>query len=175
MTIGGGRPGYGDMRGATMRSVMVALGLLLAGEAAATELPDLEWMAGSWRLEKNGVVTRETWLSPLGGTMAGITQTNRPGRPADVEFATISVEPAGVTFTARLKGQPPTPFLLRPGGGDHVVFENPRHDFPQRVIYRRCGADLCARIEGEVRGEPKALEWRYHRERTRNYMSEKTR
>ena len=154
-----------------MRSAMVALGLLLAGDAAAAELPDLAWMAGSWRLEKDGVVTRETWLAPLGGTMAGVTQTNRPGRAAEVEFATISVEPVGVTFTARLKNQAPTPFVLKPGRGDHVVFENPRHDFPQRVIYRRCGADLCARIEGVVNGDLKAMEWRYHRERARNYMS----
>lgn len=159
-----------------MRSAMVALGLLVVtgGAATATELPDLAWMAGSWRLEKDGVTTRETWLSPLGGTMAGVTQTNRPGRPAEVEFATISVEPAGVTFTARLKGQAATSFVLRRGASDHVVFENPKHDFPQRVIYRRCGADLCARIEGELSGQPKALEWRYRRELPRSYMSEKT-
>lgn len=156
-----------------MRRVMLALGLLLAGDAAAAELPDLSWMAGSWRLDRDGVVTRETWLSPLGGTMAGVTQTNRPGKPVEVEFATISAEPEGVTFTARPKGQTPTPFVLRPGKGDHVVFENPKHDFPQRVIYRRCGADLCARVEGEMIGGPKVLEWRYRRERTKSYMSAK--
>lgn len=155
-----------------MRSAIVALGLLLAGgSAAATELPDLTWMAGSWRLDKDGVTTRETWLTPLGGTMAGVTQTNRPGRPAEVEFATISVEPTGVTFTARPRGQTATPFVMRPGGSDHVVFENPKHDFPQRVIYRRCGADLCARIEGDLLGRAKAVEWRYRRERSRSYMA----
>jgi hypothetical protein len=154
-----------------MRSAIVAVGLLLAGQASATELPDLVWMAGTWRLEKDGVVTRETWLSPLGGTMAGVTQTNRPGRPAHVEFATISAEPSGVTFTARPKGQAPTAFVLKPSDDGQVVFENPKHDFPQRVIYRRCGADLCARIEGTVRGESWTKDWRYRRELSRNYLS----
>lgn len=158
-----------------MRSAIVGLSLLLAGEASAamtaTELPDLSWMAGSWRLERDGVVTRETWLAPLGGTMAGVTQTNRPGRPVEVEFATISVEPAGVTFTARPRGQAATPFILQPGGSDHVVFENSKHDYPQRVIYHRCGADLCARIEGDVQGRPKAIEWRYRREGPNSHIA----
>lgn len=151
-----------------MRRVMVALGLMLAGEAEAAEpagLSSLAWMAGAWRMEKGEVITRETWLAPLGGTMAGVTQTNRPGRAAEVEFVTISVEPAGVTFVARVKNQAPTPFTLKPGPADEAVFENLQHDFPQRVIYRRCEADLCARIEGTVRGEARSLEWRYRRER----------
>lgn len=146
-----------------MRGVILALGVLAAGEAAAAELPDLSWMAGGWQLEKDGVVTRETWLAPLGGTMAGVTQTDRPGRPVEVEFATISLEPTGVTFTARVKNQAPTAFVLQPGADGEAVFENLRHDFPQRVIYRRCGPDLCARIEGTVRGELRAVEWRYRR------------
>jgi hypothetical protein len=151
-----------------MRGAIVMVGLFLATEACATEpagLESLAWMAGAWTMEKDGVTTRETWLSPMGGTMAGVTQTNRPGRAADVEFATISNEPAGVTFTARVKGQPPTPFVLKPSADGEAVFENLKHDFPQRVIYRRCESDMCARIEGVVRSQPRALEWRYRRER----------
>jgi hypothetical protein len=31
-----------------------------------------------------------------------------------------------------------------------VAFANPEHDFPQRILYRRVGADsLIARIEGK--------------------------
>jgi hypothetical protein len=40
------------------------------------------------------------------------------------------------------------------------VFENPQHDFPQRIIYKRDGADgLKARIEGESKGKPKAFDY----------------
>ena len=61
--------------------------------------------------------------------------------------------------------QPPTAFLLLPGGEGEAVFENKAHDFPQRVIYRRCGAELCARIEGTTAGKLQFQEWRYRRER----------
>ena len=95
--------------------------------------------------------------------MAGVSQTNRTGRPPFVEFMKISAEPAGVTFTAIIPGQPPTPFVRRPGPEGEAVFENTAHDFPQRVIYRRCEADLCARIEGTVGGKLQSQDWRYIR------------
>lgn len=148
-----------------MRAAL-AVALLISTPALAApadEVGKLGWMAGSWIQEKDGVTTREAWLAPLGGAMAGASQTNRPGRPPAVEHMTITAEPAGATFTALLPGQPPTPFVLKPGGEGEAVFENPAHDFPQRVIYRRCGADLCARIEGTVGGKARTVEWRYVR------------
>jgi hypothetical protein len=75
----------------------------------------------------------------------------------------ITVEPAGVTFTATVPGQPPTAFVLRPGPPGEATFENLAHDFPQRVIYRRCGEDLCARIEGQVAGRLQSQDWRFLR------------
>ena len=45
-----------------------------------------------------------------------------------------------------------------------AVFENPSHDFPRRVGYRRLGADsLLAWIEGTQKGQPKRIEFPYHR------------
>lgn len=140
--------------------------MLMAAAAAGgaeADVAGLAWMAGTWAQEKDGVTVRETWLSPRDGVMAGVGQTNRPGKAAVIEFTRISVEPAGATFTAILPGQPPTPFVLLPGKPGEAVFENKAHDFPQRVIYRRCGADLCAAIEGEVKGRLERKEWRYSR------------
>lgn len=141
-------------------SILAAAGALATGVA---DVARLDWLAGTWRQEKDGVTVRETWLAPLGETMAGVSQTNRPGRPAQVEYMKITAQPAGATFTAILPGQPPTPFVLRPGKADEAVFENLAHDFPQRVIYRRCGDDLCARIEGMVGGRLRGQDWRYVR------------
>jgi hypothetical protein len=146
---------------------LAALALALAAPAAAAPADDvarLAWMAGTWIDEKPGVTTRETWLAPLGGAMAGASQANRPGKPAFIEHVKITAEPAGATYTASLSGQAPVPFVLLPGGKDgEAVFENKDHDFPQRILYRRCGEALCARIEGLVRGKLEAEEWRYRR------------
>jgi len=129
----------------------------------AADVAKLSWMAGSWIQDKDGTTVRETWLPPLGGAMAGVGQTNRPGKAPYIEFTKISAEPAGATFSAMLPGQRPTPFVLLPGKDGEAVFENKGHDFPQRVIYRRCGKELCARIEGMVDGRLNYNEWRYRR------------
>ena len=136
------------------------LGLLAAAVIAA---PDFSWMAGTWSETKAGTTTREMWMPPLDGAMSGITQTNTAGKLVSIEVASITAEPAGATFTARPQGQPPTAFVLKPGKVGEAVFENLAHDFPQRVIYRRCGPDLCARIEGTMDGKAQSMDWRYKR------------
>jgi hypothetical protein len=138
------------------------LGLLVAG-AVAADVAALDWMAGTWVQEKPAATVREMWLPPRDGAMAGVTLTTRPGKPPIAEYAKITVEPAGVTFTATVGSQPPTPFVLLPGQPGEAVFENKAHDFPQRVFYRRCGADLCAGIEGVVNGKAERQDWRYLR------------
>jgi hypothetical protein len=138
------------------------LGLLAAG-AVAADVAKLDWMAGTWVQEKPGALVREMWLPPRDGAMAGVTLTTSPGKPPVVEYARITAEPEGVTFTAIVGRQPPTPFVLLPGKDGEAVFENKAHDFPQRVLYRRCGADLCAGIEGVMNGKAEREEWRYRR------------
>jgi hypothetical protein len=144
--------------------VLIVFAAATAAQAApADDVAKLSWIAGSWVEEKGGVTTRETWLPPLGGVMAGAGQTNRGTRPPRVEHMKITAEPGGATFTAIVPGQPATPFVLLPGKDGEAVFENKAHDFPQRVIYRRCGEDLCARVEGVIKGKAQAEAWRYRR------------
>jgi hypothetical protein len=152
-----------------MRSLPIVLSVLaladVAQAAPAGDVQALSWLAGSWVQRGENLTVREIWTVPQDGAMAGASQTNRTGKKPFVEFMTITAEPAGATFTARIEGQPPTPFVLKPGPPDEATFENLAHDFPQRVIYRRCGQDLCARIEGTVNGKPQRQDWRYTRER----------
>ncbi|HEY8615661.1 DUF6265 family protein [Phenylobacterium sp.] len=151
-----------------MRGIFVAAALSVATSAAATpadEVAKLAWIAGSWTETRGAVTTRETWLAPLDGGMAGASQTNRPGRAPSIEHVRIVAGPTTATYTAAVDGQPPTPFVLKRASDSEAVFENLAHDFPQRIIYRRCGDDLCARIEGTVNGRLQAQDWRYKRER----------
>lgn len=142
---------------------MIPLILAASLAAAAPTAADFGFLAGSWEQVIEDRTVRETWLAPLDGVMAGAGQSNRKGRPPVVEHMKISDEPAGVTFTAIILGQEPTPFVLKSWQDGRYVFENPTHDMPQRVIYWRCDPDLCARIEGVVNGEEKSQDWRYRR------------
>ena len=141
---------------------LIALAAASAVQAApADDVAKLSWMAGSWSQQKGGATVRETWLAPLGGAMGGAGQTNAPGKPPMVESMKISAERAGATFTYFPPGKPPVPFVMVAAKDGEATFENKANDFPQRVTYRRCGPDLCARIEGTVQGKLQFEEWRY--------------
>lgn len=54
-------------------------------------------------------------------------------------------------------GQETARFKMTAIGPLEVVFENPEHDFPQRIAYRLIeDGKLLGRIEGTVNGEAKA-------------------
>ena len=149
-----------------MRIALAILSLAAANSAHAAPADDvakLAWMAGTWTQTKDGGAVRETWLAPLGGAMAGAGQTNAAGKPPFVESMKITAEPAGATFTYMPPGAKPVPFVLISSKDGEATFENKANDVPQRVTYRRCGADLCARIEGTVQGKLQFEEWRYTR------------
>jgi hypothetical protein len=149
-----------------MRLAVLTALFLLAGPALAEpqSLDRLTFMAGDWLQQGVNGAVRETWLPARGGVMAGVGQTYRTGKPTVTEFMMLSERDGGLVFTAVLTGQAPTDFKLIPDAKGRAVFENPEHDFPQRVIYWPCEADLCARIEGMVNGKLKSVEWRYRRQ-----------
>ena len=60
-------------------------------------------------------------------------------------------------------GSKPTPFKMTKATDDHVVFENPEHDFPKRISYIIESPDVrIARIDDGTKGG-QASEWRMSR------------
>jgi len=74
-----------------------------------------------------------------------------------------------LAFIANPSGQAQATFPVKSLGEREVVFENPTHDFPQRVIYRLEAAGvLRARIEGTIDGKPRAEDFPMRRVRCEN-------
>lgn len=144
--------------------IALAATLSLAVPAfAADSLADISWIQGQWRAtQADGAVVTETWLAPEGGVMPGISRTIE-GAKGRVEFMRIDEKGGQIAFTAIVGRQPPTTFVAKSRTADEVVFENPAHDFPQRIVYRRCGEKLCAAIEGTMNGKLQRMEWTYDR------------
>ena len=147
-----------------MMMAVAALGLVVvAPPAPATTVEGLAWLQGTWAGEKDGVHSDEVWTSAGGGAILGVHRDVKAGRMVSWEFLRIQATATGVTLFASPQSAPPTPFTLVESGATRAVFENKAHDFPQRVVYRRCGPDLCARIEVTMNGRPAKQEWRYTR------------
>jgi hypothetical protein len=121
-------------------------------------------MVGSWAGTDEGVHSEELWIAPSGGVMLGLHRDVGAEGKAFFEYLRIVESRSGVVYVAQPLGRPPTDFKLTEIEPGRVVFENPGHDFPQRIIYR-AGPDgeLVARVEGEVSGELQSSEWHWKR------------
>jgi len=153
--------------------IIAALALLLgaaAPEPSPVSAPGpysvdrLGWMAGEWVSESNDRWTEEQWSAPRGGLMLGLGRLGKYDRAMGFEFMRIAVEADGrILFWGAPGGQAPVAFRLVEQNANSAVFENPRHDFPKRVAYRRDGNRLIATVSGDG-GE--AQSWTYQRRDT---------
>ncbi len=125
----------------------------------------LEWLAGCWRLSRGGSVVDEQWLRPLGGVMLGSSRTVRGGKTVEYELMVLRYTADGATYEAHPSGQAVATFTSRSAPtGAEIVFENPAHDFPQRVGYRRASADsVVAWISGPAGSSTRTIEFPYAR------------
>jgi hypothetical protein len=124
----------------------------------------LRWLAGCWRFSTPRVVVDEQWMTPSGGTMLGMSRTVSNGRYREHEFLRIYAAGDTVVYAANPSGQKPTEFRSTLVTASEVVFENPAHDFPQRVRYRLVSHDsLMATVEGDRDGRRQPLRFSYVR------------
>ena len=132
-------------------AALLASALLMAASTLAHADgpdPDLAWLAGHWCSGDAGERIEETWLAPHGGELLGLSRTLKGERSVAFEFLRIASVDGVQTYLAQPGGRPPTGFALGAAGKDWVRFENPEHDFPQRIEYRREGDRLRAEIAG---------------------------
>lgn len=143
-----------------LTSVLVALH---AQGPADASVDRLAWLAGCWSQARPNGVTEEHWMAPGGGTMLGMSRTVRGEKTVEHEFLLIRVDNGVLAYEARPSGQAPAIFPLKHLDTDAVTFENPAHDFPQRIIYPRTAEGLTARIEGTMNGKSRGVDFPYVR------------
>lgn len=143
--------------------VPVALALAVSsGIAAAPSAPakvDLGWLAGHWLQAAGERRSEEIWLPPSDNLMLGVNQTIEGGETRSFEYLRIEIRGHVAVYWASPGGREATPFTLTESAAGSARFENPEHDFPQRITYRREGDRLDATIEGTVDGEVRTSSW----------------
>jgi hypothetical protein len=126
----------------------IATLLVIAGAGAAPPAPSLDWLAGHWCAERGDETVEEVWLPPHGGVAVGMSRTLSGDRTAAFEYLRIIDIDGLPAYVAQPGGRSPTTFRMTASGVQWVRFENPGHDFPQRIVYRREGDALHAEIAG---------------------------
>lgn len=125
-----------------------------------TELDRLGWLSGCWEMRRGTRVTTEMWMPPAGGLMMGASRTVSGGQVRETEQLRLEMRDGRLAYIALPSGQAETRFDATEVSDSGFVVENPAHDFPKKISYRRRGADsLVARIEGPMQGQTRGIDF----------------
>jgi len=150
-------------------TVLLMVAAAVSAQESKASIRALGWMAGCWEMnnKERGLSITEMWMKPEGGMMIGAGRTVKGGKTVDFEFLRIVQDETGIAYVPKpAANKEETIFKLIKSSANEVIFENPTHDFPQRIIYRQTKPDtLSARIEGTANGKVRGMDFPYTRAR----------
>ena len=131
---------------------------------AQGKIEDLQWLAGVWTgtRGKSGTTTiEERWIPPKGGAMLATSRTVSRGRMSSFEYLRIVEKDGGLVYIAQPGGGSPTEFVCTELSSTRAVFDNPRHDYPKRIVYELADeVDLNVSIGFLKGGTPRRFDFK---------------
>jgi hypothetical protein len=125
----------------------------------------LGMLQGCWEARRADRRIIERWERVSGGVLKGDSRTWVGDRQAGGEQLVLSPDSTGTwVYAADPDTQRPASFKATAVTDTLLVFENPGHDFPQRIGYRPAGVDsLYAWIEGFTTGAGRRVDFAFGR------------
>lgn len=130
---------------------------------AKAVIGDLSWIAGNWagtRGTAGAISFEERWSAPKGGAMLATSRTVNRDKMSAFEFLRIVEKDGGLVYVAQPNGAPPTEFIMTEFSTKRAVFDNPRHDYPKRIVYELTEGGLTATIGYTKGGTPRKFEFK---------------
>jgi hypothetical protein len=113
------------------------------------EMEKLSWIADNWISADGETKSFEHWEKLSDNLFIGGSETVKNGDTIFAEKLRIEKTGSGIYYVADVKHNPePVKFRLTCLTDTSAVFENPLHDFPQKIIYMLEEGKLHASIEG---------------------------
>ncbi len=93
-------------------------------------------------------------------------RTLKDGKTVFFEYLRIEARADGIFYVAHPKARPGTDFKLTRLTANEALLENPTHDNPKKILYRKNpDGSLTACVEGDEKGIPISEEFHYLRMR----------
>lgn len=141
--------------------LVTLLWMVLAAQGAPRAVTEVGWLSGCWKYATGARTVTEFWLPPDGGTMMGLSRTVSGDKTVEYEFLLLRSGPSGIEYVARPSRQAEAVFTATKVASDEVVFENPQHDFPTRITYRKVSGGVTATVDGTVNGKTRSIDFKY--------------
>jgi hypothetical protein len=137
------------------RTTAIALTIALltpsTSDAQQPTVGSLRWLNGCWERTTRTGRAFEHWVAGPQELM-GYARVITDARDRETEHLRIYRRGDTLVYEAHPVDQALTIFPLRSHSADSLVFENPAHDFPQRIAYKRTGDSLIALVSNITGG-----------------------
>lgn len=112
--------------------------------AACDSLQSVAWLLGDWRGGSGDNILLESWVEISPKTFEGLGETrSKAGNMLQSHEMLRLLDMDGEIFYLAKVGHNalPVAFKLSQCSDMNAVFDNPDHDFPQKLVYRLAGKD----------------------------------
>ncbi len=125
------------------------------------QLEKTSWLLGFWRNISPRGTAYEIWTKESDSSYAGTSILVKGRDTMTQETIRLVQSGADLYYIPTVSGQnggQPVSFKMSVANADSFLFENPTHDFPTKISYKRIGADsLVAQISGKMNGKETAM------------------
>ncbi|MDD2821923.1 MAG: DUF6265 family protein [Flavobacterium sp.] len=117
-----------------------------------------QWLLGKWQSKSTDGYLQETWKKVNDSTFQATSYYIKEEDTLHFETITLQQKGEELTYSAAVKGQnddKPVAFKLTTATEKQLVFENPKHDYPQKISYTQTTPNnLVAKISGIQQAKP---------------------
>lgn len=116
-----------------------------------------DWLIGNWENKNPDGVLTENWQKLNDSTFSASSYFIKGKDTLHFETIVLAQKGETLTYFATVKGQnddQPVAFASTAESDKQLIFENPKHDYPQKITYTK-GADktITAEISGKLEGK----------------------
>lgn len=136
------------------------------------QIAKAEWLIGSWENKSEFGDLSENWTKVNDSTFQGTSYFIKGKDTLHSETVELSQKGDALIYSPNVKGQNgdlPVAFKMTSATANTLVFENPAHDFPQKISYKMITKDsIVAEISGKQGGKPASEAYPMGRKKSTN-------
>lgn len=117
-----------------------------------------KWLVGRWENDSKAGKLVEEWMTFNDSTLIGFGLFIVGQDTVFSEDMQLVQRGDSLSFSAKAYGQnddKPVKFDMTSSAENEMTFENPKHDFPNKIIYKHVKDSLYAEVSGVEKGQPK--------------------
>ena len=138
--------------------------LLFVPISISAQLEAFNWILGEWVMKYDKAYLTESWIKINESNFegSGITRDNNSDTALFSESLRILEMNGEIFYMSKVDHNNfPIPFKMTYQDNNSIVFENEKHDFPQKIKYIRQGNDSLKVIIGLLNDEKSNREFRF--------------